>query len=129
MPSSSLYGNNAVTEALIKQRRLSSRDANLARAVQMSDAERQGDVETDLQQSNVLELVREIENSTDPRVRALLMQELAKIKGHMSNLLGPIPQQNSTLPMRPLFRPTELPDTPEMTVPLGPLQPSPRGRF
>lgn len=108
---------NAVTEALIKQRRLSSWDANLARGVQMSPAETAADFQQDMTAGNLHNLVREIARSRDPRTRAILMQELERIKGEMNNLVGPVPQDEAPALQNPLFNPRQPALRPPMLVP------------
>lgn len=76
--------SDAVTEALIKQRRLSSAHGNMARSVAVGHDPAQ---EARLLQSNITSINQELSRTRDPKIRALLLGELAKLQPQ--NLVGP----------------------------------------
>lgn len=76
---------DAVTEALIRQRKLSSRDAAIARQVAPGFDPEQ---ESRLRESNIQALNAEINRARDPKIRAVLMQELSRLQPQ--NLVGPV---------------------------------------
>lgn len=58
------------------------------------------DLATETSEANLRELLREIDRTRDPKVKALLMQEFESIKDVMSGLMGPVqpPQLPSFIP-------------------------------
>ena len=127
MPGKTYPQGNAVTEALIRRRKLGTRDANLARGAEMPSESIAADRVTDMQPANIIELANEIQNTRDPRRRALLMAELQRIKGELQNLVGPIPRTPEPGPfMRMPYAPNApgaAPEMPQMTVPMPPQAP------
>lgn len=75
---------DAVTEALIRQRRLSSREAGVARHVApgMDPAQ-----EARLLESNIAAINMELARAKDPKIRAVLMAELNNLQPQ--GLVGP----------------------------------------
>lgn len=75
---------NAVTEALIKQKQLGSRDANFVRSIRdRPDLSGPADQRQDQSPGNLKELRQEIDRQTDPNKRIILERELDRIKGIM----------------------------------------------
>lgn len=56
--------------------------------------------------SNLNELLREIDRTRDPKIKAVLMEEFNRIKETMSNLLGPVqkPQLPTFIPPSDVMR-------------------------
>lgn len=95
-------GGNQVANALT-ERRLSTRDKRLQQQFGRMDDPHfaQEAMAQDLTPANLQELGRAIDQATDPRQKAVLMEELARLKELAGNLMGPVnkpPMLPGTIP-------------------------------
>jgi hypothetical protein len=87
----------------------------------------QADMATDLTPANISELGRAIDQTRDPKLRAILIRELDRLRGLAGNLLGPVapPAQFAPpvgTPTDAVWRPGEQPVMPQR-IPTMPFQP------
>lgn len=69
-----------VIEAMLKGRGLSTKDKNLAKRLYVSPADMRRSANSELRPSNFQELEKEIGRTSDPTIKALLVQEHNKLK-------------------------------------------------
>lgn len=98
-----------VTEALMRRKQMPTKHRNLQRGFAMTPQERYQDEMDNLRPENIANLLQEISNAKHPKVRAMLMQELERLKGVAQNFLGPnglprlgMPPELEPIPTAPL---------------------------
>ena len=112
--------------AALQERRLSSRDKAQRRMLDYRmEGIGQGTQDAELTQENLRQLGLALQNAKTPAQRAILMQELAKMKELAQTLAGPVQPPDlppgaidNSLQLAPYDPRTQQPDRPTMTVPV-----------
>lgn len=92
----------------------------------------QATLANELSPGNIQELARAIDKQHDPKLKAILMQEMQTIRDHAKNLLGPVappPMLPGMIPQNEFQQPTYDPQSQKlerapMTVPVFPPNPN-----
>ena len=75
-------------EKVLKPMKLNTKDKDLLRRFFMSNDEMMADINFDLTPENLENLAKEIANTKDPKVKAMLLEEQRRLTPSFSNTVG-----------------------------------------